>query len=217
MNRVILVGVLTDIPKEFVFRDNKGCELKLVVQTNDMQQTMYPRDPYFFTVNLWNKNAEYALNSLDKGDLVSIEGYLKSEQQTSSNGRDYFRISIVVERVKKIPLAFNQSGNRYVPNQNRFNNRIDYKSFNNQNNNNGFNNGFNKPFDVDDEPFDPPATTEIKGYRESYDLEDIKKVEPKEFAQFSTPSSYKANHSLIDEDNEEDLSMDMDDWMNENQ
>ncbi|SYV95353.1 Uncharacterised protein [Mycoplasmoides gallisepticum] len=64
-----------------------------------------------------------------------------------------------------------------------------------------------------DDSFDPPATTEIKGYRENYDIEDIQKIEPKDFAKFSTPSNFQPDHSLLDDD---DMTIDMDTWMNEN-
>lgn len=204
MNKVILIGILTDNPSRIDYRDNYGCELKLIIHQADFSQQMYPKEPYHFSINVWNKNADYALNGLEKGDLVSIEGYLKSELQVSQNGREYLRLSIVTERIRKIPLSFNKSGYRSLPKENRFN-RMSTSSYSN------YNNAYSN-----DDSFDPPATTEIKGYRENYDIEDIQKIEPKDFAKFSTPSNFQPDHSLLDDDDEDDMTIDMDTWMNEN-
>ncbi|WP_027121780.1 single-stranded DNA-binding protein [[Mycoplasma] imitans] len=204
MNKVILIGILTDNPEKIDYRDSYGCELKLIVHQADFSQQAYPREPYHFSVNVWNRNADYALNGLQKGDLVSIEGHIKSELQVSQTGREYLRLSIVTERIRKIPLSFNKSGYRLLPNENRFN-RMSSSSYSN------YNNSYSN-----DESFEPPATTEIKGYRENHDIEDIQKIEPKDFAKFSTPSNFKPNHSLVDDEDEDDMMIDMDTWMNEN-
>ncbi|MDC4162981.1 single-stranded DNA-binding protein [Mycoplasma sp. T363T] len=219
MNKVILIGMLSEDPKAFEYKGLKGCELKIVVQQNDLQQNNYPRDPYIFQVNLWNKNLDYAMDFLRKNDLVSIEGYLKSEIQQSTNGKEYLRLSISTEKIRKIPLSFNKSGNRSLPNEYKFN-RMDqtlYNSFN-KSNYDSYSNDNNR-FSNEDY-FEPPATTEIKDYRESHDIEDIKKIEPQEFAKFKTPSNFNPKRNLIDDEDDNDSDSDdgfmsIDDWMND--
>ncbi len=102
LNRVFLIGNLTRDPElKYTQSGLAVCEFGLAVnrkyktgQGEDREETM------FADITVFARQAETASEYLSKGRSVFIEGRLKLDQWTNSEGQKRSKLSIVAERVQ---------------------------------------------------------------------------------------------------------------------
>lgn len=74
MNQICLVGRLTGDPSSKQFGERVVAEFSIAVNRNKKDETD------FFNVKVWGKSAEFVLNYLRKGRLVSVSGRMESRK-----------------------------------------------------------------------------------------------------------------------------------------
>ena len=55
---------------------------------------------HFFDVTVWGKQAESVCQYLKKGDLVAVEGSLRQDRWTDTDGKNRSRVIVTAERVQ---------------------------------------------------------------------------------------------------------------------
>lgn len=99
MNSVNIIGRLTRDPESRTTTGGKSvCTFSVAVQKRIKPMDGSP-DADFFTVVAWDKSADYVVNYLSKGRLVSVEGRLQSRKYTASDGSNREVIEIVANNV----------------------------------------------------------------------------------------------------------------------
>jgi single-strand DNA-binding protein len=100
VNNVVLVGRLTRDPEFRTTTTGKSvCSFCVAVQKNFKPQDGSP-DCDFLNIVAWNKDADYVINYLAKGRLVSIEGRLQSRKYTASDGTTREVVEVVANAVQ---------------------------------------------------------------------------------------------------------------------
>jgi len=101
-NRVILVGNLTRDPElRYIPNGTPVVELRLAI--SNRRQTSsgeWVDEPVFVDVTLWQRQAEVASEYLTKGSPVLIEGRLKMDTWTASDGQKRSKLRVVGERMQ---------------------------------------------------------------------------------------------------------------------
>ena len=92
MNRVILIGRLTDNPE---IKTAKGdlliAEFRLAVKRRGREE------PDYIPITAFRQNAEFAQSYLTKGRLVSVEGSLQTNEWKDEEGKTHRGYEIVAE------------------------------------------------------------------------------------------------------------------------
>lgn len=135
MNKIIISGNLGNPPTPV----GDGNIAKLSVATSkrwtDKKTGEKMEKTTWHNCDCFGHNANYALQYLQKGSKVLIEGSYESNNWTDKDGNQRSQMVINVERIES--LSYNDGNNNQNGNQNN--------SYNNQNNgyNNNQNNGYN--------------------------------------------------------------------------
>lgn len=99
VNNVILIGRLVRDPELRTTTTGKSvCTFSLAVAKR-IKPTDGSPDADFFTIVAWNKDADYVVNYLTKGRLVSVEGRLQSRRVTDSHGQSRDVVEVVTHQV----------------------------------------------------------------------------------------------------------------------
>jgi single-strand DNA-binding protein len=105
LNKVMLIGRLTNEPEERVFT-NGGKVAKFRFAVNNRKKNnatgQWEDDPVFLDVDAFNrgefgKQADLVMQYLRKGHQVFIEGHLKLEQWKSKEGENRSRLVVVCD------------------------------------------------------------------------------------------------------------------------
>ncbi|HPP53659.1 MAG TPA: single-stranded DNA-binding protein [Thermoguttaceae bacterium] len=101
-NRVILIGNLTRDPElRYIPSGTPVVEFGLAV--SNRRQTSsgeWVDEPVFVDITLWQRQAEIASEYLTKGSPVLIEGRLKMDTWTTSDGQKRSKLRVVGERMQ---------------------------------------------------------------------------------------------------------------------
>ncbi len=101
-NRVILMGNLTRDPElRYIPNGTPVAEFGLAV--NDRRKTPtgeWVEEPVFVDITLWSRQAEIASEYLSKGSPVLIEGRLKFDTWTTSDGQKRSKLRVVGEKMQ---------------------------------------------------------------------------------------------------------------------
>jgi len=92
MNRICVVGRLTDNPK------SREVGTQLVAEFCVAVGRMKKEETDFFNVKIWGKQAEFVMNYLSKGRLVSVSGRMESRKH-EKDGRTTTYWDIVADQV----------------------------------------------------------------------------------------------------------------------
>lgn len=99
MNRVILTGRITNKPE---LRTNEGgtskCQFSLAVHRPMAKEGS--QDVDFISVTVWNKQAENLCRYQDKGSLIAVEGELRNDRYTDSEGNDRTFSNVLANRIE---------------------------------------------------------------------------------------------------------------------
>lgn len=101
-NRVILVGNLTRDP-ELRYIPNGTPVVEFGLAVSNRRQTSsgeWVDEPVFVDITLWQRQAEIASEYLTKGSPVLIEGRLKMDSWTTSDGQKRSKLRVVGERMQ---------------------------------------------------------------------------------------------------------------------
>lgn len=101
-NRVILVGRLTRDP-ELRYVPNGTPVVEFGLAVSNRRQTPsgeWVEEPVFVDIVLWQRQAEIASEYLTKGSPVLIEGRLKMDTWTTSDGQKRSKLRVVGERMQ---------------------------------------------------------------------------------------------------------------------
>lgn len=100
LNKVFLIGNLTRDPElRYTPSGVSVCTLRLAVNRRFTTRQGENRDEtLFIDVTVWGKQAEVCSQYLSKGRPVLIEGRLRQETWTGSDGQKRSKIGVVAER-----------------------------------------------------------------------------------------------------------------------
>lgn len=100
VNNVVLVGRLTADPR---YRATSGgvvvAEFRLAVDRNFKNKQTGEWEADFINVVAWRQTAEWVIKRLGKGQLVSVEGQLRSSSWTADDGTQRYDLKVVAESV----------------------------------------------------------------------------------------------------------------------
>lgn len=100
VNNVVLVGRLTRDPELRTTTTGKNvCSFSIAVNKRIKPQDGSP-DADFFSIVAWYKDADYVMNYITKGRLVSVEGRLQSRKYTASDGSNREVVEVVANNVQ---------------------------------------------------------------------------------------------------------------------
>lgn len=105
LNKVMLIGRLTNKPKEITLQSGRGAKFGFAVNNRRRTQSGEWEDvPVFIDCEAWNRGeygrtADTILNHLDKGRQIFIEGHLKFDQW-EQDGVKRSKLAVVVDRIE---------------------------------------------------------------------------------------------------------------------
>ena len=116
-NRVILMGNLTADPElRYTQSGTPVCTLSLAV--NEYYTTPSgekKQDVLFIRITMWKKQAETCAEYLKKGSPVMIEGRLKMNQWTTSEGQKRSTIEVVGSKMQLLGTGSGQGKGKDIP------------------------------------------------------------------------------------------------------
>ncbi len=107
MNRVCLVGRLTAKP-ELRYTGSNVVYVRFTIAVNrgyNSQQGQPNTD--FIGIIAWRRTAENICNYLDKGSMISVEGYIQTGNYTDKDGNKKYTTNIVAETVQFLSRSQN--------------------------------------------------------------------------------------------------------------
>ena len=102
MNKVIFIGRLTKDPAVRDGGNTKIANFSLAIDRfskSEEKQTDYPR------ITVFGKQAENAEKYLKKGQLVSVEGSVRTGQFTNKDGEKVYTIDFIADKVEYLSWA----------------------------------------------------------------------------------------------------------------
>ena len=112
MNKVILIGNLTDDPEVRYTTDDRSAVAKFSVAINDgygeKQKTSYPR------IVCFGKTAENCEKYLSKGRKVAIEGRIQTGSYVNKKGDKVYTTDVIADRVEFLPSAEKTHGQKWT-------------------------------------------------------------------------------------------------------
>ncbi|MGL4950345.1 MAG: single-stranded DNA-binding protein [Mycoplasma sp.] len=97
MNKVILVGFISQDPTPRIFEEKNTVMSRFSVAVNDIR---LPSTSYFFNCVAWGTTAEYINSNLKKGDFVTIDGRLSNRSYTNKEGQKVNTMDITVDSIR---------------------------------------------------------------------------------------------------------------------
>lgn len=99
MNKVILLGFISQDPTPRQFAEKNTVLSKFSIAVNDMRNY---NQSYFLNCVAWNLTAEYINNNLKKGDYVCIDGRITNRSYTNAQGAKAYITEVVVDNIKNL-------------------------------------------------------------------------------------------------------------------
>jgi single-strand DNA-binding protein len=107
MNKVSMIGRLTDNPQQFVTNNNVQ-QAKITIATTDNKNR---NESYFFPCVAWQTTANYINTYLKKGDLVFIDGHLTRRSFLNKEGKQSSITEIIIDSINLILHKKNDENN----------------------------------------------------------------------------------------------------------
>lgn len=99
MNKIILLGFISQDPTAKQFAEKNTILSKFSIAVNDMRNY---NQSYFLNCVAWNQTAEYINNNLKKGDYVCIDGRITNRSYTNAQGIKAYITEVVVDNIKNL-------------------------------------------------------------------------------------------------------------------
>lgn len=114
VNNVVLIGRLVRDPELRTTTTGKNvCSFSIAVNKKIKPQDGSP-DAFFFNIVAWNKDADYLVNYVTKGRLVSVEGHLQQRQYRASDGSNREVVEVVANSVQSLERPREDGGTQPV-------------------------------------------------------------------------------------------------------
>ena len=98
-NKVILMGrIASDLELKLSPQGTEVCSFRLAVE-RDYQTSGKERETDFFSITAWRQTAEFICKYFKKGQLIHIDGALRTRQYTDKNGNSATWYEIVAQSV----------------------------------------------------------------------------------------------------------------------
>lgn len=115
INKVILVGDVWKAPveKTTIKNDNTMCILYLVTKeyildkNNTSENKVYTEKKEWHTVTIFGKLAKYVLTHIEVGDVIFVQGQIRTSEITKDGVKEYIR-NIVVDPNGMVKKLFNK-------------------------------------------------------------------------------------------------------------
>lgn len=150
-NKVVLVGNLTrDIELRYTTTGSAIGNSAIAVTRKFTTNGERREETCFIDITFFGKQAEIANQYLNKGSKLLVEGRLKFEQWTDSNGQNRSKHTVTVENMEMLgggqnpQVGYNSQGNQgYNGGHNNQNNYSNQDNYGNSNSNyGGYNQGY---------------------------------------------------------------------------
>lgn len=101
-NRVILIGNLGHQPElKYTSSNRPVTELRIAVSRNWTDKTGQRQEKTdWFSVEVWDKQAEFCERYLSKGKAILVEGRLSNDEWTDKEGQKRIKTKVVADRVQ---------------------------------------------------------------------------------------------------------------------
>lgn len=129
MNCVLLIGrIVGKLELKEINNDKKVLNLTIVVKRDYKNQNgEYESD--FINTQVWNKQAENLIKYCKKGDLISLEGRIKTESYQNNEGKKVYNTYILCEKVRFLQTKKEKNDNLPKQEENVRNNEIEVNPF----------------------------------------------------------------------------------------
>ena len=98
-NKIILMGrIVNDLELKTTPSGVSICRFRIAVE-RDYQAKGEERETDFFNITAWRKTAEFICKYFQKGQLVHIDGALRTQQYTDKNGNPATWYEIVAQNI----------------------------------------------------------------------------------------------------------------------
>lgn len=112
MNKVLLTGHITAAPNSFQTKTQKAlATFSIAVKENFKSKIDNTYPTHFFNCIAWNKTAEYITNYIKVGDLVSVEGSLKTRSYVNKEGKNQKVVEVNVENIELLSHSHKNMAN----------------------------------------------------------------------------------------------------------
>lgn len=116
MNKVILIGNLTDDPKLSTTANGIAkCTFRLATQRDYANQQTGQREADYHTVIVWRQQADNCARYLSKGRLCAVEGSIQYRSYNAQDGSKRYVTEIVADKVRFLGGARQQNGGNAAP------------------------------------------------------------------------------------------------------
>ena len=136
MNKVLLLGYLSNEPETKVFESKTNSEETMLTKINVAVNDLRNRNTsYFINCVAWNQTAQYIAEKLHKGDFVAIDGRLTNRNYVNSEGKKVYVTEVVIDSIRNYG---SKKANAEIEQQeeNTVTNEEEYVTINNQDINN---------------------------------------------------------------------------------
>lgn len=129
MNCVLLIGrIVGKLELKEINNDKKVLNLTIAVKRDYKNQNgEYESD--FINTQVWNKQAENLIKYCKKGDLISLEGRIKTESYQNNEGKKVYNTYILCEKVRFLQTKKEKNDNLPKQEENVRNNEIEVNPF----------------------------------------------------------------------------------------
>lgn len=101
LNNVIIMGRLTaDADLRYTPKGTPVCSFRIAVNRRYREEEEWKEETYFFTVNVWARQAERLSERLKKGTAVLITGELRSRNWDTATGEKRTEVTIYGRNVQ---------------------------------------------------------------------------------------------------------------------
>ncbi len=101
MNKVLLLGYLSNEPETRVFESKNNSEETMLTKINIAVNDLRSRNvSYFINCVAWNQTAQYIAEKLHKGDFVAIDGRLTNRNYVNNEGKKVYITEVVIDSIR---------------------------------------------------------------------------------------------------------------------
>lgn len=95
MNKVILIGRLTQTPELFTTTTEKSVCRVTVAVNRRFKSNVGERQADFINVVFWGKAADHLASYATKGSLISVDGEMRTSKYTTKSGKTYYSTEVL--------------------------------------------------------------------------------------------------------------------------
>ena len=116
LNKVELIGRLGHDPELTTMQNGQVCNLSLATdESYKNQKGEKVERTEWHRIVTYNKQAEFCANYLERGNLVFIEGRLRTRKWQDRNGNDRYITVIIANRIQPLEWKKQDSASSSVP------------------------------------------------------------------------------------------------------